>query len=320
MWMFDITKYSVKDGLESPFPGRYAYFAGTTVPSTSQFNFVVGDVIDFAAYDQDFCLCGPLLSQTTQPYPPPNSRRSHSRPRRHRPPPLPLSPPFPTAPPSSRESIKHGLCLRFGPAAFPPSPPPSPRPPPPPYTTPPLASQLPTRIAVAHASSTGAAAAVPTTTQPTATTVATQSTPVASAPTATTKFTAALAAIPPILDTPNSRMIYHDLDESQTSMLMSLDETGWQAVSAAILESKQGYPDTTIVEGLFLADHHCRPGGSMFEALSNVPEGDRNSLAYVNFGTRDGREGCVEVDPDHAVTLFTATRRAATDAASLKSL
>ena len=99
-------------------------------------------------------------------------------------------------------------------------------------------------------------------------------------------------------------MIYHDLDEAETAALMDLDETGWQAISAAILESSQGYPDTTIIEGLFMADHHCREGGSMFEALKNVPVADRNSLAYVSFGTKQGREHCVEVDPEHAITLF----------------
>ena len=53
-----------------------------------------------------------------------------------------------------------------------------------------------------------------------------------------------------------------------------------------------------------MADHHCRPGGKEFEVLQNVPDADRNSLAYVTFGTKEGRENCVEVDPDHAVTLF----------------
>ena len=42
----------------------------------------------------------------------------------------------------------------------------------------------------------------------------------------------------------------------------------------------------------------------MFEALNNVPDEDRNSLVYVTFGTKGGRENCVEVDADHAITLF----------------
>ena len=42
----------------------------------------------------------------------------------------------------------------------------------------------------------------------------------------------------------------------------------------------------------------------MFEALKNVPDTDRNSLVYVSFGSKEGRENCVEVDPEHAVTLF----------------
>ena len=54
--------------------------------------------------------------------------------------------------------------------------------------------------------------------------------------------------IPPILDTPNSRMIYYDLDDTVTEGLLNADETAWQAVSAAILESERGFPDTTIIE------------------------------------------------------------------------
>ena len=53
-----------------------------------------------------------------------------------------------------------------------------------------------------------------------------------------------------------------------------------------------------------MADHHCRAGGKEFEVLQNVPDAERNSLAYVTFGQKEGRENCVEVDPDHAVTLF----------------
>jgi hypothetical protein len=43
-------------------------------------------------------------------------------------------------------------------------------------------------------------------------------------------------------------MIYYDLDDSVTEGVLNADETAWQAVSAAILESGQGFPDTTIIE------------------------------------------------------------------------
>ena len=57
-----------------------------------------------------------------------------------------------------------------------------------------------------------------------------------------------MPAIPPILDTPNSRMIYHDLSDDEVTTLTTIDESAWQAISAAILDSQQGYPDTTIIE------------------------------------------------------------------------
>lgn len=43
-------------------------------------------------------------------------------------------------------------------------------------------------------------------------------------------------------------MIYHDLDDSVTAALLNADETALQVVSAAILESSQGFPDTTIIQ------------------------------------------------------------------------
>ncbi len=57
-------------------------------------------------------------------------------------------------------------------------------------------------------------------------------------------------------------------------------------------------------QGLFLADHHCRGDASQFEVLKNVPDKDRNNRGYVSFGTREGRENCIEVDSSRAVTLF----------------
>jgi hypothetical protein len=57
-----------------------------------------------------------------------------------------------------------------------------------------------------------------------------------------------MPSIPPILDTPNSRLLYRDLDASATADLLGAGETAWQVVSAAIAESEQGFPDTTFIQ------------------------------------------------------------------------
>lgn len=64
--------------------------------------------------------------------------------------------------------------------------------------------------------------------------------------------------IPPILDTPHSRMIYRDLDASMTQGLLGEGETAWQVISAAITESEQGFPDTTFIEVKALEHYHLR--------------------------------------------------------------
>ena len=85
---------------------------------------------------------------------------------------------------------------------------------------------------------------------------------------------------------------------------MLLDtETTWQAVSAAVLASARGYPDTVLFEGAFLADAHCAGTASQFDAADGTLE-DEDTKAHVALGTVRGREGCVEVSSDHAVTLF----------------
>lgn len=57
-----------------------------------------------------------------------------------------------------------------------------------------------------------------------------------------------MPSIPPILDTPSSRMIYRDIAADDMTDLLGEGETAWQAISGAILESQQGYPDTTLVQ------------------------------------------------------------------------
>lgn len=67
------------------------------------------------------------------------------------------------------------------------------------------------------------------------------------------------------------------------------------AVSAAIMESRQGYPDTTLIEGVFLQDKGCIDGASQFDTT--------NSRSIVALGLLEGREQCVEFDPDHSVAM-----------------
>ena len=95
-------------------------------------------------------------------------------------------------------------------------------------------------------------------------------------------------------------MLYHDLSDEVVRALAILDtdggEVAWQVVSGAIFESNAGYPDTTLVQGLWLQDTHCVGGSSMFD--------DTNSRSFVTFGTVRGRESCVEADPLHSMTIF----------------
>lgn len=93
-------------------------------------------------------------------------------------------------------------------------------------------------------------------------------------------------------------MIYHDLADSKIRDIgmLTASDTGWQVMSAAVLESEDEYPDTTFIEGLFLSDTHCADGASQFDTT--------NTRAYVAYGTVRGREDCVEIDPEHAVTIF----------------
>lgn len=39
------------------------------------------------------------------------------------------------------------------------------------------------------------------------------------------------------------------MGEEELSRFFTADDTGWMALSGAILESAQGFPDTTFIEG-----------------------------------------------------------------------
>ena len=100
-----------------------------------------------------------------------------------------------------------------------------------------------------------------------------------------------------MLDTPSSRMIYYNIDSDYLhTHLLGAGETAWLTISAAIQESQQGFPDTTFIEGMWLQDKHCLPHSSQFDHT--------NSRALVALGTMRGREECVEVDAEHAITMF----------------
>ena len=102
--------------------------------------------------------------------------------------------------------------------------------------------------------------------------------------------------IPPISTEVHSRLLYFGLDEEKTKDLLSADDTGWTATSAFIEETRQGFPDTVLVEGLWLQDEHCAEGASEFD--------DENTRALISLGTIFGREKCVEYDSEHAASLF----------------
>ena len=124
--------------------------------------------------------------------------------------------------------------------------------------------------------------------------------------------------IPPISATPFSRVLYHDLDDTEIANLRSADgfrdtATAWQIVNASILPSGpkgqhqatyDSFPDTSVVEGLWVQDMHCREGGHD----TFLPQ-ETTSRALVSFGTVRGREDCVEADANRTVTLFYRNER-----------
>ena len=91
-------------------------------------------------------------------------------------------------------------------------------------------------------------------------------------------------------------MIYYDLDEQRTAALLSADDTGWMAVSLFVEETRQGFPDTVLIEGIFFTDTHCKDGASEFD--------DDNTRALVTLGTVESRENCVEYDQERAMPMF----------------
>ena len=91
-------------------------------------------------------------------------------------------------------------------------------------------------------------------------------------------------------------MIYYNIPQQYLNNLLTGEDTGWLTISAAIMNSAQDFPDTTLVEGMWLQDTHCAEGSSQFDHT--------NSRAIVTLGTTRGREHCIEADADRSVTMF----------------
>jgi len=245
----------------------------------------------------DHCLCGPSLSLAVGPPVPPFPPSSPQTPPLEPQPSVPPSPPPPQSPPPPPPIHRAGLCIRYGDADFiSPSPPPPPPTPPSPYVEPPPApSPMPPAPPCPRPPPSppprppppppGGPPPPPPPLPP----------PSPPRPPPPPNSPPPMPNIPPILDTPSSRMIYHDLT-TDTTELLAHEESAWQVVSAALLESYTGYPDTTLVQGIWLQDTHCADKVSMFDSGS--------SRSLVSFGTLRGRENCVEYDPDHSITLF----------------
>lgn len=191
------------------------------------------------------CWCGPKLSIAVGPSPPPNPPPEPKPPPPPPFPPPPTLPPSPGAPPPPPPKHRVGLCVLYKSARFtPPYPPPppasineSPRfpapppltpsplppslPPPPPPTPPPLPPQNP-----------------PTTPPPS---------PPPHLP-APPNSPPPSPAFPPIGEDLNSRLIYFSLSDENAMVLSETAATGWQPLSVAVLDSEQGYLDSTLIE------------------------------------------------------------------------
>ena len=193
------------------------------------------------------CFCGPQLSRAEGPSPPPSTPQVPQSPPSPSIPPYPMLPPPPNAPPASPPIHRAGLCIRYGPAVFiPPSPPPPPPPPLSPYQAPspayPPISPSPSPPPVPPPPpSPPPPNAPPPPSPPCPPPSPPKPPPPPSSP-------PPMPSIPPILDTPSSRMIYHNLDQAILDNILGEGETGWLTLSAAIMESDQGFPDTTFIE------------------------------------------------------------------------
>lgn len=193
------------------------------------------------------CFCGPKLNLAMAPNPPPSPPPAPDRPSPCPEPPSPLSPPPPHPPPPPLPVHKAGLCIRFGNFSFiSPSPPPFPAVPPPPLVSP--APGFPP---------TSPSPAPPPTPPPPPSPPPPNGPPPPSPPSPPPRpprpppppsSPPPAPNIPPISSEVHSRLLYFDLNEERTRDLLSVDDTGWTAVSLFVEETRQGFPDTILIE------------------------------------------------------------------------
>lgn len=84
-------------------------------------------------------------------------------------------------------------------------------------------------------------------------------------------------------------MIFFDLATVTSDLIGLHDATGWQPSSVRIPESPQGFPDTTIVEGLWFQEARCQEGAKWDTAGA--------SRAQVTLGQIADRPDCVHAAP-----------------------
>lgn len=94
---------------------------------------------------------------------------------------------------------------------------------------------------------------------------------------------------PPIGEDAQSRLLFLDLNDTTADLLRHRDASAWMLLSAGLLESKQGFPDTALVEGMWLQEKGCRADASIYDqeqSRSEVVVGSRadmpSNCAYAN--------------------------------------
>ena len=77
---------------------------------------------------------------------------------------------------------------------------------------------------------------------------------------------------PPIPETLASRLLYVSLAPHTAELLREQQATGWAPTSIVIMDSLQGHPDTTIVEGFWFQEKDCADGASPYDEASSRGE------------------------------------------------
>ena len=213
--------------------GRYGLEEYTIGHSESQSNLV------------DRCYCGPKLHLAEAPQPPPSPPPAPRSPPPAPLPPPPLPPPNPRSPPPPPPKHRPGLCVHFTDASLSPPLPPSPSSPPAHWPSPP--APPPTSPSPSPFPPPAAPPPSPPPLPPSMPPPPPPPFPPPSLPSPPNSPPPS-PAFPPIKDTLSSRLIYFSLSEENANIMQQNDATGWSAISIAILESEQGYPDSALIE------------------------------------------------------------------------